>query len=333
MAFIRTGLKYSGVFLALWLLAQAVSYVTFTVPLRHYVPPQESSLPPLQAGVQRILIFSPHEDDETLATGGMIYTELGKGNEILVVFMTNGDGFWGAEALVEADFLRRAGEFIDFAHKRQREAVKALSVLGVPERDVIFLGYPDQGLRYLLTAYWSCDHPYRSPYTHHSHSPYDNSYTPGAPFCGASVLRDVEEIIAGYRPTIIYLPSPYDDHPDHRATGEFVLRALHVLAGVDPEYVRGIKLRAYIVHLYHTRWPQPRGLHPELLLTPPARLARACLWVSYPLSQEAERVKLKALGAYRTQRVVMGGFLASFVRRSELYYRISLAPTQDGGSG
>jgi len=320
----RRVLKYGGIFLILWIAAQAFSWVNFTVPLKHYAPPRESILPQPQSGVQRILIFSPHEDDETLATGGTIYTELNKGNQVLVVFLTNGDGFWGAEFLVEVDFLRRAREFLDFAHKRQREAIKALATLGLPEKDVIFLGYPDHGLHYLLTTHWSCDEPYRSPYTHRERSPYADSLTPRAPFCGAAVLSDIEAIIAGYRPTIIYLPSPRDDHPDHRAAGEFILQALKELAGKRPELVSSIQLRTYLVHIYRTRWPTPRGLHAELPLRPPVQLAQACTWMSYRLSQEAMQKKLQAVRAYRTQQLVMGRFLASFVRTNELYCQLDL---------
>lgn len=322
--------KYGGIFLILWLSAQMFSWVNFTAPLRRYEPLRESTLPQPQSGVQRILIISPHEDDETLAIGGTIFTELNKGNQVLVVFLTNGDGFWGAEFLVEVDFLRRTREFLDFAHKRQREAIKALDTLGLPEKDVTFLGYPDHGLKPMLTTHWSCGELYRSPYTHKERSPYANSLTPRAPFCGAAVLSDIEAIISNYRPAIIYLPHPRDDHPDHRAAGEFVLRALRDLGRKDPQLINSIELRAYAVHLYKTRWPSPRGLHSELPLTPPAGLAQACTWVSYQLSPAAEQWKLRALRAYRTQRLVMGRFLSSFVRTNELYCRLQMP---SGGSG
>lgn len=327
---VRQITKYVGIFFALWLSAQAFSWINFTEPLKRYVPPRESTLPQPQPGVQQVLIISPHEDDETLATGGTIYTELNRGNQVLVVFLTNGDGFWGAEFLVEVDLLRRARDFLDFAYKRQREAIKALAALGLPGKDVIFLGYPDHGLRYLLTNHWSCDEPYRSPYTHRERSPYANSLTPRAPFCGAAMLSDIEAIISNYRPAIIYLPHPQDDHPDHRVAGEFILRALRDLGGKDPQLINSIELRAYVVHLYRTRWPSPRGFHPELPLQPPVRLARACTWVEYRLSPEAEQGKLRALRAYRTQRLVMGRFLSSFVRTDELYCRLQMP---SGGSG
>lgn len=324
MSGVKQIIKYTAIVLALWISAQTFSWVQFIAPLKGYQVPPQTTCPQPRAGTQRILIFSPHEDDETLATGGTIYTELQKGNQVLVVFMTNGDGFWGDEILVKADLFRQARGFIGLARIRQREAVKAVVTLGLSNKDVVFLGYPDHGLKYLLTTNWSCSELYQSPYTRREYSPYVNSYRPHAPFCGAALLSDIAAIISSYRPTIIYFPDPQDHHPDHRATGEFVLRALRALQSKEPKLISSIELRAYIVHLARPKWPAPRGFHPGFPLTPPPRLAHSGSWVSYPLSAEAINKKEAALRAYRTQLFVMGGFLVSFVRRNELYRRLDL---------
>ncbi len=326
MSGLKPIIKYVAIVLALWISAQTFSWVHFVTPLNGYHVPPRTTCPQPKSGTQRILIFSPHEDDETLATGGTIYTELQKGNQVLVVFMTNGDGFWGDELLVRVDLFRRARGFIGLARIRQREAIKAVTSLGLASKDAIFLGYPDHGLKYLLTSNWQCNELYQSPYTHREYSPYKNSYRAHAPFCGAAVIADIEAIITRYRPTIIYLPDPHDHHPDHWATGEFVLRAVQALRSTNPHLINPIELRAYLVHFAKIRWPTPRGLHSGLPLTPPPMLASAA-WVSFPLSTEAIRRKAAALRAYRTQLFVMGGFLTSFVRRNELYRRLRLPQT------
>jgi len=41
----------------------------------------------------RLLIFSPHPDDESLRAAGLIQRVLKEGGKVKVVFMTNGDGF------------------------------------------------------------------------------------------------------------------------------------------------------------------------------------------------------------------------------------------------
>lgn len=324
MSGVKQGIKYAVVALALWISAQTFSWVNFVTPLKGYHTLPRVACPQPRSGVQRILIFAPHEDDETLATGGTIYTELQKGNQVLVVFVTNGDGFWGGELVVRADLFRRASSFIGFGHIRQREAIKAVTALGLSNKDVIFLGYPDGGLKDLLGANWTSSELYHSPYTRRECSPYANSYRVHAPFYGAALLSDIEAIISSYRPTVIYLPDPQDRHPDHRATGEFVLRGLKALQAKEPELINSIELRAYVVHLTGTRWPQPHGFHPRLSLTPPPQLASNGSWGSFPLSSKAIQEKETALRAYRTQMSVMGGFLISFVRRNEIYRRIDL---------
>ena len=324
MSGVKQVIKYAVVVLALWISAQTYSWVNFVTPLKGYQVLSQAACPQPRSGVQRILIFSPHEDDETLATGGTIYTELQKGNQVLVVFMTNGDGFWGGEIVVKADLFRQARDFIGLGQIRQREAIKAVATLGLPNKDVLFLGYPDGGLKNLLSANWTSNELYHSPYTRRESSPYANSYRPHAPFYGAALLSDIEAIISNYRPTVIYLPDPQDRHPDHRATGVFVLRALRALQTKRPKFISSIELRSYIVHLARTTWPQPRGFHPSLSLTPPPQLVNEGPWVNFPLSAKAIQEKEAALRAYRTQMSVMGGFLISFVRRSEVYRRIDL---------
>ncbi len=41
---------------------------------------------------ERILIFAPHPDDELLGNGGLIQDAKNRGDEVIVVLMTNGDG-------------------------------------------------------------------------------------------------------------------------------------------------------------------------------------------------------------------------------------------------
>ena len=73
-----------------------------------------------------IMALVPHEDDELIIAGAMLYGAAKAGLSVKVVFITNGDSY---------DYL---------APIRMREAVNALGVLGVGESDVIFLGYSDK---------------------------------------------------------------------------------------------------------------------------------------------------------------------------------------------
>ncbi|MGD2050519.1 MAG: PIG-L deacetylase family protein [Chloroflexota bacterium] len=78
------------------------------------------------------LIFSPHQDDETLGCGGTIIRKIGAGADITIVFMTDGRQSHG--------HLIPAGELVAL---RRQEATDASHVLGIKEDKVIFLDFED----------------------------------------------------------------------------------------------------------------------------------------------------------------------------------------------
>lgn len=81
-----------------------------------------------------MLILSPHPDDETLGCGGLIATASALGLRPRVAYLTDGD----ASHVGSRDWPRnRLGRL------RQTEAIAALSDLGVPTDDVLFLGWRD----------------------------------------------------------------------------------------------------------------------------------------------------------------------------------------------
>lgn len=74
-----------------------------------------------------ILVIVPHEDDDLITAGPVLYQAIQMKKSVKVVFVTNGDYNGSKE-----------GE------RRVREAVRALDVLGVEKKDIEFLGYGDQ---------------------------------------------------------------------------------------------------------------------------------------------------------------------------------------------
>ncbi|OGD13952.1 hypothetical protein A2V47_07920 [Candidatus Atribacteria bacterium RBG_19FT_COMBO_35_14] len=73
---------------------------------------------------QKVLVFSPHPDDETIACGGYIIESVQRGAEVKIVLVTDGDKH-GLRDL------------------RYSEFKTATSILGVPVDNLIFLNYPD----------------------------------------------------------------------------------------------------------------------------------------------------------------------------------------------
>ncbi len=77
---------------------------------------------------QKILVFSPHPDDETIALGGFIYDAEKAGAKVKIVLVTDGDKH-------------------HLKDKRYSEFKEVTSTLGVPQNDLIFLNYSDGTLK------------------------------------------------------------------------------------------------------------------------------------------------------------------------------------------
>lgn len=150
-----------------------------------------------------LMVIIPHEDDEINIAGSLIYGARKEGMRVVCVFLTNGD-------------------YTYIPDVRIREAVNALSVLGVSEKDIIFLGYPDGG-----------GHGEYSVFMHGRETPvraHGRTETCGgsgiSEFCAAesgvhheylwkNLLRDLENVIRKYLPDGI-TAIDWDTHPDHR---------------------------------------------------------------------------------------------------------------------
>ncbi|WP_338602368.1 PIG-L family deacetylase [Sulfolobus tengchongensis] len=80
----------------------------------------------------KVLVISPHPDDETLCCGGTIINLKKKGYEVRIIIVT--DGRYGAPK----DELKGTKELIEI---RRKEALRAVKKLGVD--DIIFLDFED----------------------------------------------------------------------------------------------------------------------------------------------------------------------------------------------
>ena len=87
------------------------------------------SLPGIAAATagQKVLVFSPHPDDETIAAGGYIAASRRSGAEVRIVLVTNGN--WHA-----------------LGNIRHVEFENATHILGVPDSDLVLLNLPDARL-------------------------------------------------------------------------------------------------------------------------------------------------------------------------------------------
>ena len=122
-----------------------------------------------------------------------------------------------------------------------------------------FLGFPDGGLDRLLNAHWQRSHPERSQTTGASDPPYDNALEPDVPYDGSDLRRELVRLLRETDPTIVALPDPLDEHPDHRATGIFTLLALNDWLGetsTPKAAKRRLAMPQLLTYLIHwENWP------------------------------------------------------------------------------
>ena len=82
------------------------------------------------------IVFSPHQDDETLGCGGTIIKKKKIGAAVEIVFMT--DGSRSHRHLISENALKSI---------RAKEALAACSILGVEKNNIIFLDFKDGELK------------------------------------------------------------------------------------------------------------------------------------------------------------------------------------------
>ena len=155
---------------------------------------------------KRILLIVPHQDDEINVLGDLLTTFQHNGAEVFVVFVTNGDYFISGTV-------------------RIHEAVKSLNVLGIFEKNIIFLGYPDtlnkpdslhlyNALEKPITSHAGFIHTYGSEdYPDYAFSSMGQHHY----YTRSNLCFDLKRLILDIKPDVIFC-NDYDFHADHRMT-------------------------------------------------------------------------------------------------------------------
>lgn len=230
-----------------------------------------------------IMVFAPHPDDEALGCGGLIYKNVKKGKQVKVIVVANGESsvdgtewFYGHKPEIQ--------DFINIGYVRQKESISAMKVLSLETDDVIFLGYPNDGLMEIVsTDVYTKDNPYKSKFTDFDHVSYENSYNVGVPFCKESFFRDIEGILKEYMPRNIYVTHPLDSHFDHRACGQFVY-------SIAKKFNRSAKVLFYLIA--KSKIPSPKR-----------RLIYKCIGQMREnlLDEATSKIKEQCMNEYKSQ--------------------------------
>jgi LmbE family N-acetylglucosaminyl deacetylase len=260
----------------------------------------------------RVLVVSPHPDDESIACSGLIQHALEAGAQVRVLWMTAGDHnivdivglplFWQRVTVTPAQFR-------DIGHRRMQEAMAAAHVLGLSPEDLIFLGYPDAGLSDIFMETWTSK-PYRSGITNATSVPHAESAVAGQPQTAMNLLTDLEQVMTSFQPTIVAYPNLIDDHPDHQATELFVTAALADLH-LSPQRLE------YVVHV--TGWPRPLRYAPFVdAYAPPAAQVLGLHEEVVRLTPQEVGIKTRAIKAHASELLPFA-FLVAFARRTEVF--------------
>lgn len=178
----------------------------------------------------RVLLIAPHPDDETLAAAGLLQRAIAARATLRVLFVTDGENNPWAQRATERRWRIRPQDRERWGARRRLEALAALACLGVGERHVEFLGFPDQGItRALLSR-------------------------------DDDLIEMLALEIDGFGPTRLVGPAFEDLHPDHSA--------LSVLLGLARQRLR-TPPAAFHEHQFvvHHHGPVPRVSESMLALS------------------------------------------------------------------
>lgn len=257
----------------------------------------------------KVLLIAPHQDDEVLAAGGLMHRLKKNGDDVSVLFATNGD-YRGPEV----------------ALMRYSESCKALDHLGIPKDNIFYLGYGDTGMRdshsflrklrfaekeLQFTTPFSTKtyHPAAELTIHALRTGEESLLTRG------EFLADLTWFIYQYMPDLLIFPHPQDQHGDHAAIFAFLQEA-NIFADIPV-------CLTYIIHGGNDMtWP-PRNQ--TTFLCPPVITENA--WkkrISVVLADTEMQHKTQALQFFESQiSADETGFLESFCKQEEVFFLLT----------
>ena len=263
----------------------------------------------------RILVVAPHPDDEALGAAGMIQSALEAGAEVKIVYLTHGESNELSALFYQKKPMLLKPDFVKIGRLRKEEAIEAMGLLGVPEKNLIFFGYPDLGTMPIWEKFWNSVKPFRSFFTRINKVIHEDDFSYGEYYRATNITYDFEKVILAARPTHIFVTAPFDLNLDHQAAYLFLETALFDV-GAQLEIKPAVHM--YLVHAHD--WPKPRKYDPREELAPPSgKVVPETQWQRYELSLEKIQKKEKSILCYDSQLSYAKNFLLSFVRKNEIY--------------
>jgi len=162
--------------------------------------------------LSKILIVAPHPDDEALGCGGLISSLVSEGKEVQILFLSSGESAHSACCNVESEVIISI---------REKSALNAGSVLGIPSSNINFLKLSDGSIP----------------------NKYNKAHEDAA--------NKLYQYITAWDPDSIFCPHPLDIMPDHISSAEIVRSAVDKLTHKPTIYYYCIWFWIYApIHLF-----------------------------------------------------------------------------------
>ena len=211
-----------------------------------------------QGKSERFLMVSPHDDDAALGAGLLI--QLAKREHVPVHIVIVTDGSQGYCSTKEIDTITEI---------RRNESFECYQKLGVPKKNIAWLGFPDCRINYCRG---------RSP---------AEASDPLAISGFTGLQNNFTYWLRKIRPTQCFLPTHNDLHPDHRIIyDEFLISLFHAAGNIWPELGKPLINVPYI----HTF-----AVYCDFPVPPTLRMRTPNPYLEH---------KLKAIAAFRSQKQI-----------------------------
>lgn len=189
---------------------------------------------------KKVMAIVPHEDDELNLLGGVLEQYVKYGSNVYIVYVFNGD--------MNGDGVQRI-----------TEADAAMTAIGIPAENLIFLGYGDQ-LNLDGTPIYLCPQDevltsasgFSSTYGTDRHPPFN----PGAAYTRKNLYQDIRTVLLRYTPDLVFC-SDSDQHIDHQTVAMFFEQAMGEVLKARPSY-EPVVLRGFT---YSTAYDAPHDYY------------------------------------------------------------------------
>jgi LmbE family N-acetylglucosaminyl deacetylase len=230
---------------------------------------------------KRAVVFAPHPDDETLGCGGTIAKKLNEGYYVSVVFMTD-----GRYSLSEIGMSAASTPF-EMKAIRREEAAHAMKILGLQEKNLLFLDFEDKTLE-------------------------KNERT---------VEKRVAEILTDASPIEVFFPQAKEYNIDHRVTNRIVRRAIEKsrVNSTEFQYVIAWKFPFYLLARFS------HGCTFDALLSKVQENDLVCIDISEFLQLKKMAIKeyksqTEVLSSEQKRPVLKSSFLKRFLGSKERFF-------------